>query len=104
MSTYITGGTLDEDGKTTIYTDAEKDAARDKAKKDAEKLAAGKYSSVEEFDKAIAALEVNKDNKNVTSSESKNILYDAVEAIAYGDMTPAEAAADTIAQLKELEQ
>ena len=43
-------------------------------------------------------------DKIFSTAESKSILYDAVEAIAYGDMTPAEAAADTIAQLKELEQ
>ncbi|MBQ8110726.1 MAG: carbohydrate ABC transporter substrate-binding protein [Clostridia bacterium] len=43
-------------------------------------------------------------DKIFSTAECKNILYDAVEAIAYGDMTPAEAAADTIAQLKELEQ
>ncbi len=43
-------------------------------------------------------------DKIFSTAESKNILYDAVEAIAYGDMTPAEAAADTIAQLRELEQ
>ena len=43
-------------------------------------------------------------DKIFSTAESKNILYDAVEAIAYGDMTPAEAAADTIAQLKELEK
>lgn len=43
-------------------------------------------------------------DKIFSTAESKSILYDAVEAIAYGDMTPAEAAEDTIAQLKELEQ
>ena len=43
-------------------------------------------------------------DKIFSTAESKNILYDAVEAIAYGDMTPAQAAADTIAQLKELEK
>jgi oligogalacturonide transport system substrate-binding protein len=43
-------------------------------------------------------------DKIFSTAECKNILYDAVEAIAYGDMTPAEAAADTIAQLKELEK
>jgi len=43
-------------------------------------------------------------DKIFSTAECKNILYDAVEAIAYGDMTPAEAAEDTIAQLKELEQ
>ena len=43
-------------------------------------------------------------DKIFSTAESKNILYDAVEAIAYGDKTPAQAAADTIAQLKELEK
>ena len=43
-------------------------------------------------------------DKIVSGAEGKQIFYDAVEMIAYGEMTPAEAAADSIARLKELEQ
>lgn len=53
----------------------------------------------------IAARVAGTPNDKISSTtESKNIVFDAVELIAYGEMTPAEAAADTIEQLKELEQ
>lgn len=43
-------------------------------------------------------------DKVVSGQEGKQIFYDAVEMIAYGEMTPAEAAAESIERLKELEQ
>lgn len=39
-----------------------------------------------------------------SSSEAKTVLYDAVEAVGYGQMTPAEAAADIIAQYEDLQK
>ncbi len=50
-----------------------------------------------------AAIGGTPNDKISSTNESKNILFDAVELVAYGEMTPAEAAADTIDQLKELE-
>ena len=65
----------------------------------------GKLSPLQsECADVAVAISGTPNDKIFSTAESKNILYDAVEAIAYGDMTPAEAAADTIAQLKELEQ
>lgn len=51
-----------------------------------------------------AAIGGTPNDKVSSTNESKNILFDAVELVAYGEMTPAEAAADTIEQLKELEK
>lgn len=50
----------DADGKELTYTDEQKDEARAKAKAAAEALAAGSYEDLDAFDKAIAAMEVNK--------------------------------------------
>lgn len=75
---YLTGGTEGEDG-TTVYTDAEKQAARDAAKADAETLA--KATTVDELDKAIAALEVNKDSTAAKSTVFNNSLYSKTSGI-----------------------
>jgi len=64
---YREGGTKDEDGNTT-YSDAEIAAAQTAAKADAEALVNGKYKDTEEFNKAIAALKINKDKKDVAST------------------------------------
>lgn len=54
-------------------------------------------------DKAMAVSGTPND-KIVSSAESKAIFADMVEQVIYGQMTPAEAAADTIMQLQDLEQ
>lgn len=53
----------------------------------------------------IAAATGGTPNDKISSTnEAKNILFEAVEYVAYGEWTPAEAAAETIAQLQELEK
>ena len=73
---YLTGGTKSEDGKTTIYSDKEKDEAAAKALKDAQSLL--NKESVEKFDEAIKALEINKDNKTAASTKNKNTFYNNI--------------------------
>lgn len=64
---YREGGTKDEDGNIQ-YSDEEVAAAQAAAKADAESLANGKFKDSTEFDKAIAALEINKDAENAAST------------------------------------
>ncbi|MBP3305961.1 MAG: peptidylprolyl isomerase [Oscillospiraceae bacterium] len=62
---YLTGGTTvtDEDGKTTIeYSDEEKAAAVEAAKKIAESLAIADNDTIEKLNAAIAALAQSKDD------------------------------------------
>ncbi len=75
-TSFLEGGTKGEDGKTT-YSDAEKDAARAKLKETAEALA--KATSVEELDKMISELEINKDSKTkVESTKNDRKLYSSL--------------------------
>jgi parvulin-like peptidyl-prolyl isomerase len=57
-SKFLTGGTTDEEG-TVTYSEEEKAAAIAAAEAAAKELAAGEYASVEEFDAAVAGLEIN---------------------------------------------
>lgn len=57
-SKFLTGGTTDEEG-TVTYSEEEKAASIAEAKAAAEELAAGEYTSVEDFDAAVAAMEIN---------------------------------------------
>ena len=50
-------------------------AALEKAKADADKLAAGTYKDGAAFDLAIQALEINKGNTKVTSTVSEDVFY-----------------------------
>jgi len=77
MSTYIKGGTTAASGDI-IYTDEERAAALAAAKVDADALVAGTYESVDDFDKAIAALAVNKDKKNVKSTQTEDIFFNDI--------------------------
>ncbi len=77
VSAYLTGGTKGEDGKTT-YSDEEKAAALEAAKKDAEALAALEKPSVEDFNKAIKALEINKSKENAACTETKDTMYTGI--------------------------
>lgn len=75
---YLTGGTEAEDG-TTVYTEAEEQAARDAAKADAELLA--KATTVEELDKAIANLPINEGSLTAKSTVFNNSLYSSTSTI-----------------------
>jgi len=72
---YIKGGTADDKNQIT-YTDAEKAAALAEAKKIAESLV--KSKNLVELDKAIAALEINKENKNAASTKYTGSKYTSV--------------------------
>ena len=72
-SYFLTGGTKDESGNTT-YTDEEKAAALKKAEETANSLKTA--VNLEELDKAIGALEINKDKTTpVTSTLREKVMY-----------------------------
>ncbi len=80
-SKYLTGGTVtkDENGKeTTTYSDAEKQASVDAAKKDAEALTVATNNSVAVLNTAIQALPINKDVKDAKATEYTDYLYDRI--------------------------
>ena len=76
-STFLTGGTKDENGNT-VYSDAEKEAALKKAEEIANSLMTAKDAV--ELDTAIKALEVNKDNKTAESSKNTLVMYSEIPA------------------------
>lgn len=53
---FLEGGTKSADGKTTTYSDAEKEAAVKKAEELANKLLEGEYADLDAFDEAINEL------------------------------------------------
>ena len=75
VNSYLTGGTKSEDGKTTTYSDAEKEQAKKDAKADADKLAAGTYKDFEAFEKAVMALKINEKNDKVSVNKYEDYLY-----------------------------
>ena len=74
-SSFLTGGTTDESGSTT-YSDAEQAAAATKAEEIAKALASS--ADVEALDKAIAALEINKDKTDARSTQNTDIMYSSI--------------------------
>ena len=75
VSSYLTGGTKSEDGKTTTYSDAEKEAAKKDAKADADKLVEGTYKDFDAFEKAIKALKINEKNDKVSVNKYEKQLF-----------------------------
>ena len=75
---FLEGGVEGEDG-TFTYSDEEQAAAIEAAKTAAESLTSA--TSVEEFNKAIAALEVNAEVENASSTASTNTSYDYVNSV-----------------------
>ena len=73
-SSYLKG-TKGEDG-TTTYTDADRAAALAEADRIVKELATN--TDVETLDKAIAALEINKDNKSAATTKNKDVMYSNV--------------------------
>lgn len=71
----------DEDGKEIAATDDEIAAAVAAAKQAADELAAGKYESIDDFEKAVQALPFNKDVKDVTVTRSEDVLYSSVNSL-----------------------
>ena len=76
-SKYYEGGTENENG-TLTYSKEEKAAAAAKAEADAKKLTECK--TVEEFDAAIAALEVNADSTTAVSTDASNRRRTGIES------------------------
>lgn len=72
---FLSEGQKDDNGSTT-YTDEQHAAAREEAKATAEALL--KATNVEELDKAIAALEINKDATSAASTKNNSTLGSAV--------------------------
>ena len=64
---FLTGGTTDEEGKTT-YSDEEQAAALAAAEEAAKALADGEYATTEDFDAAIAAMEINAEAETAPKS------------------------------------
>lgn len=77
---FLEGGTTGEDGNVT-YTDAEKEASVALAKEAAEALAAQEYASVEEFDAAIAAMEINADTEDTASTGYDDQPYGSIASV-----------------------
>ncbi len=71
-SSYLKSSSTSEDGSTT-YTDEDRATALAEADKIAKALATN--TDVESLDKAIAALEINKDNKNAATTKNKDVMY-----------------------------
>ena len=78
QSSFLEGGTKDENGNTT-YSDAEKEAALKKAENIANTLALS--VDIAELDQAIAGLEINKDNESAASSVYTDVFYTNISAI-----------------------
>jgi parvulin-like peptidyl-prolyl isomerase len=74
VNNFLKGGTKGEDGKIT-YSDAEKAQAEKDAKAAAEALAKETFKDYDAFEKAIKALEINKDKKDVAVNKYENNLY-----------------------------
>lgn len=71
---FLTGGTTDEDGKTT-YSDEEKEASAKAAETAAKALVAENVKTIADFDKAIAEMEINKDAEGISSTPYVNNDY-----------------------------
>ena len=70
----------DENGKTTVtYTDEQKETARKDAEAAAKGLAIAANNNLEALNKAIAALPLNKDKKDVAATENKFILSGSIQ-------------------------
>ena len=76
---FLEGGTKGEND-TVTYSDEEQAAAVKAAKKAAKSLIAN-VNNVEQFDLAIAALEINAEVENAASTASTNTSYDYVNSV-----------------------
>ena len=80
-SKFLTGGTTDEDGKTT-YTDEERAAAAKAAEAAAKSLISSENADPDAFDAAIAALSVNADSNAKSTSYTNQRYTNAVSVVA----------------------
>lgn len=77
VNSFLSGGTTDEEGNTT-YSDEETKAAEAAAEEAAKSLVSDEIKSVEDLDKAIAALPFNADGVNAASSALIDNPYSAI--------------------------
>ena len=77
---YMTGGK--EENGTIVYSDAEKEAGRAAAEVVANQLSG--YKTLETLNKAIAALPLNADKENVTSTHYEDALYTTISTTISG--------------------
>jgi len=83
---FLGEGTKDDKGNTT-YTDEQHAQAREDAKTAAEALLSA--TTVEELDKAISEMEINKGSSSAASTKSENTLGSAISE-TYADWVTAE--------------
>ena len=89
-SKFLTGGTTAEDG-TTTYSEEEKAAAAKAAEEAAKALAEMEITSIEEFDAAIAAMEINAGAETAPkSTECLDYAYSSVTSAAREWVTDAK--------------
>ena len=91
---FLEGGVEGEDG-TYTYSDEEQAAAVEAAKAAAESLTSA--NDVEQFNKAIAALEINAEVENASSTASNNTSYDYVNSVIQSWVTDSKREAGDIA-------
>ncbi len=77
VSDYLGEGTKGEDGKTT-YTDEQKAAALEAAKKDADALAGSPITTVEQFNGYIKGLKINEKNDKAAATQNDNVFYNSI--------------------------
>ena len=96
---YLVGGTKDDKGNT-VYSDAEKEAAIKEAERVANELAQNK--TLEELDKAIAALPINKDKKDpAATTKNSKILYPGITDCLQSWLSDANRAENDIAVIAD---
>ena len=78
-SKFLTGGTTDEAGNTT-YSDEEKANSVKAAEEAAKTLVADEIVTVEDLDKAIAALTINAEAENAASTANVDTAYNSVSS------------------------
>ncbi|MBQ8834714.1 MAG: peptidylprolyl isomerase [Oscillospiraceae bacterium] len=76
-SRFLEGGTTSEDGTTVTYSDEEKAASIEAAEEAAKSLIDEKVTSIETFDLAIGALDVN-EGTTAASTYCEDTLYSSV--------------------------
>ncbi len=77
---FLSGGKTEEGSKTPTYTEEQRAAAVEEAKKVAERLAVPVNSTTEALDKAIKALKINENVTNAASTKSVDQMYSGVNA------------------------
>lgn len=92
-SKYLTDGTVDENGATT-YTLAQREAAAVAAELAAKELTSDAIASVEDFDKAIAELDINADSYAASTAYTAQRTDSMVNSLVDWLTDPARVAGD----------